>query len=68
MQFLKLPDVSAKVGLKKTEIYRRIKAGEFPKPLHLGARASVWVDEHVEAWMLQQIERHSGQPGKRGLT
>lgn len=45
----------ARVGLKKTAIYERIKDGDFPKPVKLG-RASGWVEDEIQAWINQNIE------------
>src|SRR3546814_7578470 len=38
----RLPQVMARVGLSRSEIYRRIAAGDFPQPVKLGERASAW--------------------------
>ena len=38
MQFLKIGAVEQKVGLKKSEIYKRISRGDFPEPIHLGRK------------------------------
>jgi prophage regulatory protein len=61
MRFLKLPDVQAKIGLKKTEIYARIKAGEFPAPIKLGT-ASRWVEDELDAWMTRVVEQSRRSP------
>lgn len=34
----RLPEVKARCGLSRSEIYRRIAAGDFPKPIKLGER------------------------------
>lgn len=49
-RLLRLPSVEAQTGLSKSEIYRRIKAGTFPQPLKLGARAVAWPASAVDAW------------------
>jgi prophage regulatory protein len=38
-RFLRLPAVMELVGIKRTVIYERIKAGTFPAPVQIGARA-----------------------------
>ncbi len=48
---LRLPSVEALTGLSKSEIYRRIKAGQFPQPIKLGARAVAWPSAQVEVWI-----------------
>ena len=59
MHFLRLQDVEARVALKKTEIYRRIKRAEFPQPVKLG-RASRWLDADIEAWMQRITQTRTG--------
>lgn len=54
---LRLPSVEAKVGLKKTEIYSRIKKGTFPQPIKLGARAVAWQANEIEAWIKTLIQK-----------
>jgi prophage regulatory protein len=56
MRFLRLPDVQSKVGLGKTEIYARIKSGEFPVPVKIGT-ASRWVEDELDAWMTRVVEQ-----------
>lgn len=50
-QLLRLPSVENKTGLSKSEIYRRIKAGTFPMPIKLGARAVAWPAAQIDAWV-----------------
>jgi prophage regulatory protein len=53
---LRLPSVQAQTALSKTEIYRRIKAGSFPKPIKLGARAVAWPASSIDAYIKSLIE------------
>ena len=52
-RLLRMPQVLDRVGLKKTVIYERIKAGTFPKPIKLGS-ASAWHAHEIEAWIVGQ--------------
>ena len=52
---LRLPDVMRRVSLSRSEIYRRIAAGDFPQPVKLGERASAWPDHEVTAWCEARI-------------
>lgn len=58
-KIIRLPDVLAAVGLKKSAIYKKIKAGEFPAPIKLGAHASGWLESDVQAWIRKQAGRES---------
>jgi len=49
-KFLRLPAVIELVGIKRTIIYERIKAGTFPKPVQIGPRAVAWDQEELVKW------------------
>ncbi|ATQ78311.1 hypothetical protein CR152_30215 [Massilia violaceinigra] len=49
-KFLRLPAVIDIVGIQRTAIYERIKAGNFPKPISLGPRAVVWDSTEIASW------------------
>lgn len=51
----RLPQVKARTGLSRSEIYRRIAMGDFPAPVKLGQRASAWSKHEVDAWISQRI-------------
>ena len=53
----RLPTVETQTGLSKSEIYRRIKAGTFPEPIKLGARAVAWPAAKVDAWVKALIQQ-----------
>ncbi len=50
IKFLRLPDVISLVGMKRTAIYDRIKAGTFPSPVQIGARAVAWKESEIAEW------------------
>lgn len=52
---LRLPGVRARTGLSRSEIYRRIQAGDFPQPVHLGERSRAWPEHEVLAWCQARI-------------
>lgn len=54
-RFLRLPEVTRITGLSKATVYRQAKAGEFPSPRKIGARASAWLSNEVEAWMTERL-------------
>lgn len=51
----RLPLVKARTGLSRSEIYRRIAAGDFPAPCKLGERASAWNAAEVDRWITDRI-------------
>lgn len=55
-RFLRLPEVKYLSGYCRTSIYEKIKAGKFPKPYPLGARAVGWLSEDIEDWVESRIK------------
>ncbi|MGH8031305.1 MAG: helix-turn-helix transcriptional regulator [Luteimonas sp.] len=51
----RLPQVKARTGLSRSEIYRRSTAGDFPAPIKLGERASAWSAAEVDQWIAGRI-------------
>lgn len=51
----RLPRVKARTGLCRSDIYRRIAAGDFPAPIKLGLRASAWNAAEVDSWITARI-------------
>jgi prophage regulatory protein len=61
-RLVRLPEVLRRTGLSRSEVYRRVAIGSFPKPLKLGIHASAFVDAEVTAWVAARIEaRDSGE-------
>lgn len=60
----RLPQVRARTGLSRSEIYRRIAAGDFPKPVKLGDRASAWAEHEVTAWIASRIAARDARPAR----
>ena len=53
---MKIQEVTRYVGLCRTSIYMRVKAGTFPAPRKLGPRINVWTRVEVEAWLERILE------------
>lgn len=56
LQLIKLPEVSNVAGISKSEIFRRMKTGDFPQPIRLGnGRCTRWEMGEVQAWIKKQL-------------
>ena len=55
ISILRLPDVIARVGLKRASIYQRMDIGDFPKPIPLGSRAVGWLEHEINAWLQKRM-------------
>ena len=51
---LRLPAVTRLTTLSRSHVYAKIAAGEFPRPLKLGARASAWRCSDIFDWIEQR--------------
>lgn len=54
---LRLVNVEAATGYKRSTLYRLIQRGEFPAPISLSSngRASAWVEDEVNSWIQKRI-------------
>lgn len=50
-RLLRLPDVMARVGLKRSAIYERMNDGRFPRSRSLGPRCAVWLESEIADWI-----------------
>lgn len=54
---LKLPEVKRRTSLCRSEIYRLMQIGAFPKNIKTSIRSSAWIDREIEEWIQQAISR-----------
>ena len=54
---LRLPEVMKRTALSRSQIYRLIDFGEFPKQVPLSERAVGWIEEEIDLWLKGRIER-----------
>ena len=57
--FLKRPEIELRTGLKRSTIYDKMKAGTFPMPVKLGARAVAWPEAEVDAWIEERLAQRA---------
>ncbi len=58
-RLIRLPEVIARVGLKRSSIYQRMAEGRFPRGRSLGPRCVVWLEEEIDAWIVSiQFSNH----------
>lgn len=62
-QFLRLPDVKARVGKSRSAIYRDIQQGTFPAPIRIGAQSVAWDSDAIAEWQSKQISASQGNSG-----
>jgi prophage regulatory protein len=73
-RLLRLSEVKRLTGLSRATLYRLQAAGQFPRQVKLGARASAWVQGAVLAWIAARIEAagpaamYPNANGAKGVT
>ena len=60
-RFLRLKAVRERVPFSRSTIYHKIRLGEFPKPVNLGARAVAWKQSDIEDWIQARILESKGR-------
>ena len=60
-RLLRLRDVEALCGLRRSAIYAAMKSGRFPTCIKLGTRVSAWPESEVQAWIAERV-----RAGRRG--
>ncbi len=50
-RLIRREEVQEMCGISRSEIYRQVSEGRFPKPLKVGLRAVRWRRSEVEGWI-----------------
>jgi prophage regulatory protein len=50
-RLIRLRDVAFLVGMSRATIYRKIKLGEFPRPVGVGGQSVRWRESVLAEWM-----------------
>jgi prophage regulatory protein len=64
-RILRLPEVEAVTGKKRSQIYDDILDGRFPAPVPLGERAVGWIEDEVAAWQDARIAERDAELTER---
>lgn len=67
LKVLRLPEVIARVGLKRASLYQRIQTGAFPKPIPLGPRAVGWLEHEIDSWLAGRLRMRKAGLGKESV-
>ena len=52
---LRLPQVKARTGLSRSSVYEKIKSGNFPSQISLGARSIGFLERDVDSWIESRV-------------
>lgn len=57
MRAIRLKEVSQKVGLGESTIYRMIAEGRFPKPFEIVPKRNAWIESDIDDWLAERAGR-----------
>jgi len=64
LAILRRKQVEARTGLRRSSIYAKIAAGEFPASIRLGARSVGWVESEIASWLESRIAASRDSQGR----
>lgn len=67
-RLLRLPEVEAKVRLRRSSIYALMGRGKFPKAIKLSRRAVCWPEHVIDAWIEERIKGGGNSHGSMPTT
>lgn len=62
-RFISMTEVLDRICLSKTHLYRKINAGQFPKPVPLGPQKVAFLESEIEAWMAARLHAREQNEG-----
>lgn len=60
-KLLRLADVEALTGCKKSTLYNLMRAGKFVQPVRISARCTAWPESAVLQWVQDRIAASGAQ-------
>jgi prophage regulatory protein len=55
LRALKLKAACAKVAKSKSQLYREMNEGKFPRPIRLGPKAVAWLEHELDAYLAARL-------------
>lgn len=62
-RLLRQEEVERRTGLSRTTIWRRERAGRFPRRVKLGDNSVAWREEEIEDWIASRPRVRGGGDG-----
>lgn len=59
MKFLRIKEISDKIGVPVTTINLYRSQNKFPPCVELSDKVNVWLEEDIEKWMKKHIDKSS---------
>ncbi|TDK23431.1 AlpA family transcriptional regulator [Luteimonas aestuarii] len=52
---LRIAEVVERTGLKRPTLYKRARAGTFPRPIKLGPNSTGWLESEIDAFLAAAV-------------
>jgi prophage regulatory protein len=62
LKLLTFTEVMQRTGMKRTALYARMNADNFPRGVPVGERAKRWPEHEVSAWIAARIAARDAVP------
>ncbi|HAT1684677.1 TPA: AlpA family transcriptional regulator [Klebsiella oxytoca] len=56
-QLLRLKQVEAKTGIKRSQIYLYMQSGHFPHSIRIGPASVAWLESEIDEWIDQKLKQ-----------
>ena len=63
-RILRLPEVLARVGLRRSTVYQLMDTGEFPASVRLTPNAVGWRSDDIDDWVASRVRTCSSRPAQ----
>ncbi|EMD4040338.1 AlpA family transcriptional regulator [Salmonella enterica] len=54
-QLLRLKQVEAKTGIKRSQIYLYMQRGSFPRSIKIGPASVAWLESEIDEWISRRL-------------
>lgn len=54
-RLIRLPEVMTKTGLKRSQVYRDMKSGDFPQSCKIGPVSVAWLESEIDEWITMKL-------------
>jgi prophage regulatory protein len=65
MKFIGYRDFKSKgIPWSRMHVFRKIRQGQFPKPVKLGAQTNAWPESEIDQWLADRVAQRDAQEAK----
>lgn len=59
-RLLRLPEVLKRIGWSRSQLYKQIERGRFPRPARLSERTVAWLEADIDQWIEERVRESLG--------